>query len=535
MTLLFGVLLGALEENAMKTLQAAGGCGCIGCLGSSEARPQRKACWGQPAADPRHPAPGTPRWVFAALAAVLLALGAVDRVGAADAAERAKPNVLFIAVDDLRPELGCYGHAQIHSPNIDRLAATGFRFCRAYCNVPVCGASRASLMTGIRPARNRFVTYDTWAEKDAPGITTLNTHFRNHGYYSVSLGKVFHHAQDNAPGWCEEPWRPENPFLCYLLPESLEAQKRNRETNKQGRGPPYESADVPDDAYADGKLALRALADLRRLAAKHQPFFLAVGFFKPHLPFLAPKKYWDLYPAGEIKLPDNYYRPKDAPDVAIHNWGELRAYAGVPSQGPVSDEMARRLIRGYYACVSYTDAQIGKLLDELDRLGIAGNTIVILWGDHGWNLGEHTLWCKHCCFETSMRVPLVVRAPGFEGGKSTAALVEYVDVYPSLCELAGLPLPEHLEGRSFVPLMHDPDLPWKAAIGRYVSGDTIRTDGYRFTEYANKQGKPIARMLYDHEADPGENVNVSERPESKNLERQLRDQLHAGMGKASPR
>jgi arylsulfatase A-like enzyme len=197
--------------------------------------------------------------------------------------------------------------------------------------------------------------------------------------------------------------------------------------------------------------------------------------------------------------------------------------------------MARELIRGYYACVSYTDAQIGKLLDELDRLGLAENTIVILWGDHGWNLGEHTLWCKHCCFETSMHVPLVVRAPGFTDGKSTGALVEYVDIYPSLCELAGLPLPDHLDGRSFVPLLRDPELPWKeAAIGRFYAGDTIRTDRHRFTEYTDKEGGFVARMLYDHRVDPGENVNVSERPEGETWNRQLRQQLHAGMGKPSP-
>ena len=475
------------------------------------------------------------------LLAVAAACGAALLSQAAEAAEPTgpvRPNVLFLAVDDLRPQLGCYGQAQMHSPNIDRLAGGGFRFGRAYCNVPVCGASRASLMTGIRPARNRFVTYDTWAEKDAAGVTTLNTHFRSHGYYAVSLGKVFHHAPDNVQGWSEPPWRPEDPWMRYQLPESQRAWKENRQKTKRGRalGPPTESADVPDSAYGDGELADRAVTDLRRLAGKDGPFFLAVGFYKPHLPFLAPKKYWDLYPEGEISLPDNYSRPQDAPDAAIHNWGELRAYAGVPKQGPVSDEMALRLIRGYYACVSFTDAQIGKLLDELDRLEIADETIVILWGDHGWNLGEHTLWCKHCCFETSMRVPLLVRAPGFEAGKSTDALVEYVDIYPSLCELSGLPLPDHLDGRSFVPLMNDPDLAWKeAAIGRYVSGDTIRTDRYRFTEYTDRQGQFVARMLYDHQVDPNENVNLSERTESEDLDRQLRAQLHAGMGKPSPR
>ncbi len=475
------------------------------------------------------------RFLLAPIASVLVALAMPPIAEAAEPPDR--PNVLFIAVDDLRPQLACYGRTGMHSPNLDRLAASGFRFGRAYCNVPVCGASRASLMTGIRPARNRFVGYSTWAEKDAPGVTTLNTHFRSHGYYTVSLGKVFHHRTDNRAGWSEEPWVPDNPWMGYLLPESRRAWEENRAKTKRGRalGPPTEAADVPDDAYANGRLAERAVADLARLAAKDEPFLLAVGFYKPHLPFLAPQKYWALYPGNQIELPDNYHRPKDAPDVALHNWGELRAYAGVPKKGPVSDAMARRLIHGYYACVSYTDAQIGKLLDELDRLEIADSTIVVLWGDHGWNLGEHTLWCKHCCFETSMHVPLLVRAPGFEPGRSTDALVEYVDVYPSLCDLAGLPLPDHLDGRSFVPFLKDPGLAWKeAAIGRFYSGDTIRTDRHRYTEYTNDRGKLLGRMLYDHRTDPGENVNLSERPETEDLNRRLHRQLHAGMGKPSP-
>ena len=246
--------------------------------------------------------------------------------------------------------------------------------------------------------------------------------------------------------------------------------------------------DTPDEELGDGQVAQKTIADLRRLKDMKQPFFLAAGFFKPHLPFIAPKKYWDLYPAETIKLPGNYHRPKDAPDEAIHSFGELRAYAGIPKTGPVSDETARNLIRGYHACVSFTDAQIGKVLDELDRLDLARNTIVVLWGDHGWNLGEHTLWCKHCCFETSMRVPLIVRVPGIKGGVKTEGLTELIDLYPSLSELAGLPVPAHVQGRSFVPLLKNPAQPWKdQAIGRFTSGDTIRTDSYRFTEYSNSQ------------------------------------------------
>ncbi len=423
------------------------------------------------------------------------------------AAER--PNVLFIAVDDLRPELGCYGKQHIHSPNIDRLARRGVLFERAYCMVPTCGASRASMMTGIRPARSRFVTFLTWAERDAPGITTLNTHFKQNGYNTRSLGKIFHHPADSAVGWSQPAWRPKG-VSRYQRPENIAlSKKRQTQNGRRKRGPAWESADVPDNAYGDGILAERAIKDLGQLKSQDKPFFLAVGFFKPHLPFVAPKKYWDLYDHEQIQLPKNYHVPKDAPRESIHGSGELRAYSGIPARGPVSDETARNLIHGYYACVSYTDALIGKLLDELDRLELTDNTIVVLWGDHGWNLGEHTLWCKHSCYETSMQIPLIVSAPGIKGGQRRSGLIESIDLYPSLCELAGLSLPEHLQGRSFAPLMQNPQADWKmAAVGRFGKGDTIRTDRFRFSAYTNAAGKVISTMLYDHLTDPGENVNV---------------------------
>jgi iduronate 2-sulfatase len=423
-------------------------------------------------------------------------------------ADSSRPNVLFIAVDDLRPELACYGKQQIHSPNIDRLAASGVLFERAYCMVPTCGASRASLMTGIRPARNRFVSYQTWAEKDAPGITTLNTQFRTNGYFTRSLGKVFHHPTDSASGWSEPAWRPQD-VPWYRLPENAKLHEQRQKQGSRTRGPAWESADVADNAYADGVLAEQAITDLQRLSRSDEPFFLAVGFFKPHLPFIAPQKYWDLYDHATIHLPDNYHPPKDAPAESIHSSGELRAYSGIPAKGPVSDETARNLIHGYYACVSYTDAQIGRLLDELDRLKLADNTIVVLWGDHGWNLGEHTLWCKHSCYETSMQIPLIVRAPGINGGQKRSGLIETIDLYPTLCELTGLPLPDHLQGQSFATLLRDPNAEWKtAAVGRFGNGDTIRTDGFRFTEYRDGKGRLTSRMLYEHKADHGENANV---------------------------
>ncbi|MHC4742749.1 MAG: sulfatase, partial [Planctomycetota bacterium] len=309
---------------------------------------------------------------------------------------RKRPNVLFIAVDDLRPQLGCYGHKQMISPNIDRLAAEGVTFLRSYCQVPVCGASRASLLTGTRPTRNRFLGYATWAEKDYPGATVLPKHFKSNGYHTISNGKIFHHRTDCKDGWSEPAWHPrgDGNWRNYVTTESKRIARGN-----SGGGPAYESADVPDNAYFDGKIADKGISDLRCLKDMDKPFFLALGFLKPHLPFNAPKKYWDMYKREEIDLADNPFRPKGAPDAALHNWGELRSYAGIPKKGPLSEDMARTLVHGYYACVSCTDAQIGRVLDELKRLGLDDNTIVVLWGDHGWNLGEHGLWCKHCNFE----------------------------------------------------------------------------------------------------------------------------------------
>jgi arylsulfatase A-like enzyme len=425
------------------------------------------------------------------------------------ATESTRPNILFIAVDDLRPELGCYGKQHIHSPNIDRLAQSGVLFERAYCMVPTCGASRASLLTGIRPTKDRFVNYLTRAEKDAPGIATFNSHFRQHGYYTVSLGKIFHHKTDSADGWSEPAWRPRGASPYRRRENQVVHQRRQKEADR-GRGPAWESADVPDSAYADGAIADRAVLDLRRLQTRDEPFMLAVGFLKPHLPFVAPRKYWDLYDHGAIELAANHYAPKDAPPSSIHNSGELRAYSGIPKTGPVSAETARMLIHGYYACISYTDAHVGRLLDELDSLGLAENTIVVLWGDHGWNLGEHTLWCKHSCYETSMQIPLIVRAPGIKGGQRRSGLTESIDLYPSLCELAGIAAPEHVEGQSFVGLMKNALTEWKtAAVGRFRRGDTIRTDRYRFTEYSNRDGVVNATMLYDHVMDQAEDVNVA--------------------------
>jgi iduronate 2-sulfatase len=293
------------------------------------------------------------------------------------------------------------------------------------------------------------------------------------------------------------------------------------------RGFPYEWADVPDDAYFDGKIANEAIAHLKHLRETNQSFFLAVGFLKPHLPFNAPKKYWDLYDPRKIELPGFMRKPENAPDEAMHNFGELRAYFSIPPEGPVPDSIAHTLLHGYYACVSYTDAQVGKVLDALDTLGLAENTLVILWGDHGWHLGEHGLWCKHCNFEKVLHTPLILRVPGKKAGQRTSALVEYVDIYPTLCELAGLPLPFHVQGKSMVPLLDDPDQPWKKAVfARWIRGETLITPAYTYTEWRNDEnGKVQARMLYHRTEDPEETVNISENPANKQLIQQLHTML----------
>ncbi len=435
-----------------------------------------------------------------------------------------KPNVLFIAVDDLRPELGCYGIDQIQSPNIDRLASQGTVFANAYCNVPVCGASRASLLMGMRPTESRFVGFDAYAQDDAPGKASLPGYFKDHGYYTLSNGKVFHHIDDMLSSWSEAPWNPaagpDGP-LNYLLPANIHPADPNKK-----RGYPFEVADVADDAYFDGQIANKAIADLRRLKNEENPFFMALGFLKPHLPFNAPKRYWDLYPSDSVRLAENDYIPRNAPPQAIHNYGELRHYSGIPMDGPVPEPMARQLVRGYYACVSYVDAQIGRVLAVLEELGLADNTIVVLWGDHGWQLGEHALWCKHANFKTSLRAPLIVRAPQKNAGQQTDALVEFVDIYASLCDLARLGKPAHLQGTSFAPVLDHPELPGKQAVfSRFVAGETIKTHQYAYTEWFDKQGNEVARMLYDHTEDPGENNNIADANEMQTVVRDLHRQL----------
>ncbi len=427
-------------------------------------------------------------------------------------------NVLLIAVDDLRPELGCYGKEYIHSPNIDQLASQGLVFDRAFCQQALCSPSRTSLLTGLRPDATHIYDLVTHFRQTVPNVTTLPQYFKQNGYHTEWWGKIFHAALLDSISWTQQGNRfePEDNWRAYQLEES-----KRLAAQKNGHGPPYEMADVADNAYPDGKIAESAVEALGRLKGK--PFFLALGFYKPHLPFNAPKKYWDMYDSSAIPLPLMQNPPKDAPDLALSYWGELRSYSLMPRKGNLDEQMTKKLIHGYRACVSYTDAQIGKVLKELDRLGLRKNTIVILWGDHGWKLGDYGEWSKQTNFEIDTRAPLIISTPRMLAtGKHTQALTEFVDVYPTLCELSGLPVPDHLQGKSFSRLLNKPELKHKkVALSQYtrqngkVMGYSMRTERYRFTKWQNVESKEVVAMeLYDHkDNNPTAQANLASLPQ----------------------
>ncbi len=463
------------------------------------------------------------RTAAALLAALILTPASIH---AEDAGK--KLNVLFIAIDDLRPELGCYGDAQIQSPHIDKLAAAGTLFERAYCQVPVCGASRASVLTGLRPTATRFLNYHTWAQEDAPGAMTLPEEFRKNGYHCISNGKVFHHQFDTGDrSWSEPSWRP---FLSERVPLDPESATMIRPQNN--RGPVLEAAEVTDHAYPDGQVADKTIEDLKRMKESGQPFFIACGFRKPHLPFYAPKKYWDLYDPEKIEPADNRYRPKNAPE-ALTGSTEIHKYHKRNMEYN-SEEWHRNCRHGYYACVSYVDAQVGRVMQALEDLGLRDNTIVLLWGDHGWHLGEHTFWSKHNLMHLSTHSPLVVAGPGVNAGQRSERLVEFVDIYPTLCEMAGItPSNSGLQGTSFTPLLNNPDRPWKkAAFVHYHPGEggvTVVTHRYSYTEFDNGE-----KMLYDLQKDPDENINIADDPDQMMTVLQLSQMLKNGWKSVLP-
>jgi iduronate 2-sulfatase len=450
-------------------------------------------------------------------AVTVLLLAPLAVVQAAD-----KPNVLLICVDDLKPLLGCYGTPLVKSPNIDRLAARGVLFERAFCNQAVCAPSRNALMTGLRPQTIGIYDLPTNFRQGVPEAVTVAQYFRRHGYRTEAMGKIMHVGHGNfedAASWTVPHWKPQaGPPGGYALEENRPPQAPDSPAGKAPRGAATECADVPDSTYGDGQIADEAVRRLEAASGKAgEPFFLAVGFLKPHLPFVAPKKYWDLYDSAAFPLPKLTTPPEDAPEFAPTTWGELRQYSDIAATGALDDAQTRHLIHGYHAAVSYMDAQMGRVLDALDQNGFAKNTIIVLWGDHGWHLGDHGMWCKHTNYEQAARIPLVVVAPGVTpAGAKTGALAETVDIYPTLCELAGLPAPQGLDGASFAAALEDPAATAKDAIlhvyprGQLL-GRAVRTARYRLVEWKQigESADTAVLELYDYEADPEETKNVA--------------------------
>ncbi len=455
-----------------------------------------------------------------------------------------KPNVLLFYMDDLRPELSSYGVAQIQSPNIDALAAKGVKFTNAYCNIPVCGASRASMLTGMLPTKDRFLDYNTFAENETPDAISLPQLFKKNGYTTISNGKIYHHLDDRETDW-DEVWRPyafddndtglaptdywQSLWKDYHNPENIVTYK------KSDRGPAYESVEVTDSTYIDGLMTEKIIRDIKKLKQKGAPFFLTAGFISPHLPFNAPTKYWDLYDRNNIKQPENYnYTPVGAPKMSISNWPEMRSYSNIPKRGQVSDSIAIDLIHGYYATISYSDALIGKIVDALKEQGLDKNTIVVLVSDHGYNLQEHTQWAKFTNYNTSTQVPLIIYNPLAKAAGSTDALTALVDIYPTLAEICGLKPPvDQLDGTSLVAVMSNPKLEGKKHVFiKRGKGFTLKTKDFSYTEFIRPtDNTTVASMLYDHRDNKDENVNVVNQKEFADVVLELKTTLHTAYQK----
>ena len=448
-----------------------------------------------------------------------------------------KPNVLLICVDDLKPALGCYGDRLAKTPNIDRLAARGMRFDLAFCNQAVCAPSRNGLMLGSRSTSIGIYSLGEHFRQAVPNAVTLSQYFKQHGWRAESIGKILHTGHgnhDDAASW-SVPAVPDK-VVEYLRPESTaggqltreEAYFSNQHLGAIGslpRGAAWENADVPDNAYADGRIADEGIRRLRNAKAKPaQPLFLALGFVKPHLPFTAPGKYWDMHDRSAFTPAANRSPPTGAPAYAGKTLLELTNYEPVPAQPPLNAELQRTLIHGYYAATSFVDAQIGRVLDELDQLGLAEKTIVVLWGDHGWHLGDHGAWTKHTNYEQANRIPLLVVASGVtRPGTHTRQLAETVDVFPTLVELAGLPkptVPQPLDGVSLTPVLRNPaarvrDHAYHAfprqRDGEQVIGRAIRTERHRLVEWKKPGANPDTAdlELYDYVAEPLETKNLA--------------------------
>jgi arylsulfatase A-like enzyme len=470
---------------------------------------------------------------------VLLSL-TLPMLGSYAAFSQNKPNILFIAVDDLKPSVGAYGDRFAKTPGMDRLAKEGVVFQSSYCQQAISAATRASIMTGMRPDKTRIWDLVTDFRQVNPNVVTMPQYFKSMGYETAAMGKIYHKSSagpgHDAPSWSVPYIDAKCP--TYALPNSV---------NERGKGKATECADVPDDTYADGALTKLALTSLQSLSKGDKPFFLAVGFLKPHLPFVSPKKYWDLYDRNKIEIAPFQKKAANSPDEAYHVSGELKSYTDIPQFDSYSEkeldhlspDKQKELIHGYYAAMSYTDAQILELLKELDRLGIRENTIIVLWGDHGWHLGDHGLWNKHTNFENATHTLLMMSVPGTKAGVKPVTLCEFTDVYPTLCDLTKIPAPKYLDGISLAPAINHPEVQLRDyAFSQYprsngkVMGYSIRTARFRYTEWMTDNYRTnlpydkkyvIASEMYDYEKDPLEKVSIIDKPEyqkdKKNMEK----------------
>ncbi|NNJ27111.1 sulfatase [Alienimonas chondri] len=475
-----------------------------------------------------------------ALAALWFLIVATPLAGAAE-----RPNVLLIYIDDLRPQTADYGHEQMVTPNFSRFAANGVRFENAYCQVPTCGASRASLMTGLYPTRERFPDFLTWAENDAPNAKTLPQRFREAGYTTVSNGKVFHHKNDTAArSWSEAPWRPEIGGRTFYNDATAEWMKTNQETRKLPGGkvvkkvPMWEAGEVDPLDTSDGKIAAKTMADLERFAKNDKPFFIACGFAKPHMPFFSPEDTYKTYPLKQIALAEHRRMPQPQP-AGLRGVREQNAY--VPMTPDFSrevtyntDEYHRRMRQGYYASVSHADDLLGRVMDKLEATGLAENTVVVILGDHGWLLGEHDQWAKNTLLHDALRTALWMSGPGVPQGAAVPSYVEFVDLHPTLCELADIAIAAgEVHGESFVATLKDPNAPHRDhAYTRFKPGDSITSADYQYVRYRDPRGRKSA-LLIDRKNDPLGMTNHAGEPAYAEIEADLSAKLDAKIAKAT--
>ncbi|GAB5453596.1 MAG: sulfatase [Halioglobus sp.] len=451
----------------------------------------------------------------------------------AEAGER-RPNILVIIVDDLAPVSTAFG-GPVSTPALDRLAEQGFSFTNNFANVPVCGASRASMLSGLAPTAQRFLTFNSRLDVDAPEATSLPAFFKKNGWYTLGNGKVFDVINDSANSWSRPVWNPEDQWFS-----PVEAGERGEHLQKSyiqpvgGKRPPVaEKLAVEDDAYPDGRIARKSVLDIAKVSRLQQPFFMAVGFRKPHLPFNAPAKYWNNGEAEAAQLPMSWTVPaQNVPAAALHKSIELRMqYGALPLIGEPLDDVARELLAAYYAATRYVDAQVGRVLDALSASGVADNTIVLLTGDHGFFLGEHRMWTKHALFEPALRTPLVLYHPKLEGGKEIGAISDLLDIFPTLVDLAGMEVPPYLQGHSLRPLLEDPtnlsreEKP--VSLSRWMNGESLRSPEFRYTRWHNAEDEAVAETLFDLQSDPHELINVVAAPEYADVLEQMRNGLFA--------